>query len=278
MKETEKQMPEEKAGDENKVSRHREEENRFNQTEGLFQRRIPPLSKNSAGKKIPSLFLGGCILVLLLVVGGYFLFYRSEKLPLNKKVNPYLETQTSSPTPSLPEKKKISGSLLTKSEKVSQSVPSEKTEQVQGGNKGEKLQIKKAGETPQQISEGAKPEAEKPEATKPEAKKSEVAKPDKWTSFKPQGASLPIADPQGQYAILVGSFKTKENALDLRQKLQKKGYPVSNYPIDFSGKGGIWYRVIIGNYKDLKDAKEVASELKAKEKLPALLMKGYKFI
>jgi cell division septation protein DedD len=88
----------------------------------------------------------------------------------------------------------------------------------------------------------------------------------KRAAIKPKETPLPFPDFQEQYTILVGSFKSKENALALRQKFQNKGYPVYNYPIDFPGKGGIWYRVIIGNYKDLNNAKKMASELKAKEK------------
>jgi cell division septation protein DedD len=260
--------------------------NLFDQTQGLLRRRIPHLSKNSERKKTPHLFFGRCILILILAEGGYFLFYGSEgclflkqgNLPLNKKAIPDLESPAFASAPSFPEKKVISDPLLTKSEQISSSLLSEKSDPVQGGNKEEKLHAKQEKGSPQPIGGQARSETEKPETAKPEAKKSEVPKSLHGTSSHPTGASRHVPSFEGQFAVLVGSFKSKDNALALRQKLQNKGYPVANYPIEFPGKGGVWYRVIVGNYKDAQDAKKVASELKAKEKVPALLMKGYKFI
>ena len=83
---------------------------------------------------------------------------------------------------------------------------------------------------------------------------------------------LPSASPQGQYSIHVGSFRNKDNASDLSDRLKNKGYPVSFKFVEVLGKGG-WYRVKVGNYSNLEDTHQVALKLKTEEKTPAIILK-----
>jgi cell division septation protein DedD len=69
------------------------------------------------------------------------------------------------------------------------------------------------------------------------------------------------------YTIQVGAFPKKEQARKMANKLKKKGYPVyivsSNIPMK-----GMWHRVRVGHFQDLKKAKKFALTIEMKERLP----------
>jgi cell division protein FtsN len=76
----------------------------------------------------------------------------------------------------------------------------------------------------------------------------------------------------GDYTIQVSSFRSMEQASDLKGRLSKKGYTVYVQSVDLSDKG-TWHRVRIGNYRDKEGAERVASDLRSQESLPATVMK-----
>jgi septal ring-binding cell division protein DamX len=301
MEEAKKELPDEEPGDEKIVSPFREEENLFDQKEQLYQQEI---HRHSVGKKSSPLFISiGILVILVLIGGGYFYFVQSGEPSLLKKVKVALsKKETTSPqhvvSPQAPVDEKQNEppeTISTQPEEVKPPLVSEKTEEVLPKKTGaEKPEITKPA-TPKQKSKEpvAFPKSLKALVTKPEPQKEEAppvspapAKPQekpqmikasKGILSKTKEITLPAPTPAGQYSIMVGAFKVEGNARDLKDRLQRKGYPVTSYSIDLTGKGS-WYRVIVGNYADLKETRKIASTLKTEEKIPALIMKDGKYI
>jgi cell division septation protein DedD len=69
------------------------------------------------------------------------------------------------------------------------------------------------------------------------------------------------------YTLQVGAFQDKEQARKMANKLEEKGYPVyivsSNMPMK-----GMWHRVRVGHFQDIKDAKKLGLTIEMKERLP----------
>ncbi|MGD9060621.1 MAG: tetratricopeptide repeat protein [Desulfobacterales bacterium] len=66
------------------------------------------------------------------------------------------------------------------------------------------------------------------------------------------------------YTIQVSAFRDPQRSIQVARKLNTKGDPAYTSPVNISGKGK-WYRVYIGNYKDLADAKIAANDLKRRK-------------
>ena len=66
------------------------------------------------------------------------------------------------------------------------------------------------------------------------------------------------------YTIQVSAFRDPQQSIQVARKLNTKGDPAFTSPVDISGKGK-WYRVYIGNYKTLAEAKTAADELKRRK-------------
>jgi cell division septation protein DedD len=272
MEEAKKELPDEELGDEKTVPPLREEEYLFDQKEQLYQQEIP---RHSGGKKSSPLFVSiGILVILVLIGGGYFYFFQSGEPSLLKKVKIALSKKeitspqpvVSSPHVPVAEKQKEPPeTIFPQPEEVKPPLVSEKTEEVVPEALIAKSGPKKE-EAPPVSSAPAKPQ-EKPTNTK--ASKEALSKTKETT--------LPAPTPAGQYSLMVGAFKVEQNARDLQNTLQKKGYPVLSYLIDLPGKGS-WYRVIVGNYADVKEARKVASTLKSVEKVSALIMKDGKYL
>lgn len=81
---------------------------------------------------------------------------------------------------------------------------------------------------------------------------------------------LPAPSEDGRYSVHVGSFKVEANAFALRDKLQKKGYPVICALVSIPEKGD-WYRVRVGYYPGKGEASQVAARLQKEEKLSAVI-------
>ena len=68
------------------------------------------------------------------------------------------------------------------------------------------------------------------------------------------------------YTLQVGAFQDKEQAKKIANKLKKKGYPAyivsSNMPVK-----GMWHRVRVGHFQDLKEAKKFGLTIEMKERL-----------
>jgi cell division septation protein DedD len=76
----------------------------------------------------------------------------------------------------------------------------------------------------------------------------------------------------GDYTIQVSSFRSMDQASELKGRLSKKGYAAYVQSVDLSDKG-TWHRVRVGNYRDKDGAARVAGDLRSQESLPATVMK-----
>jgi cell division protein FtsN/Tfp pilus assembly protein PilF len=66
------------------------------------------------------------------------------------------------------------------------------------------------------------------------------------------------------YTIQVSSFRDPQQSMQVARKLNIKGDPAFTSPVDITGKGK-WYRVYIGNYGTLAEAKAAANDLKRRK-------------
>lgn len=118
-----------------------------------------------------------------------------------------------------------------------------------------------------------KPKTEKPKETKPEKRKSKeaVSKEKKSGTIKRELASheevkektktitVPT-EKEDLFYIQIGAYKFKNNALNIADAVNKKGYPsmvINPLPLDKKP----WYRVRVGGYKSREEAEEIRSKL-----------------
>jgi cell division septation protein DedD len=69
----------------------------------------------------------------------------------------------------------------------------------------------------------------------------------------------------GKYTVQVASFKKESEAQEFAEGLKSKGYPVFIKQAEIPGRG-IWYRVRIGTFKTIQEAKIYGNDLKKREK------------
>jgi len=84
-----------------------------------------------------------------------------------------------------------------------------------------------------------------------------AAAPKKKETLTPPVKPLP-------YTIQVSAFRDPQTSNQVARKLITGGHPAFTSPVDLSEKGK-WYRVYIGNYKTLADAKIAATDLKKRK-------------
>jgi cell division protein FtsN len=68
----------------------------------------------------------------------------------------------------------------------------------------------------------------------------------------------------------VGSFRAREEAERLRDRLTQKGYPVWVLPSVVVGQG-IWYRVRVGSFPDRAAADRAAQRLVTQERVSVMV-------
>ncbi len=91
------------------------------------------------------------------------------------------------------------------------------------------------------------------------------------TVAEPQPSSaLPEVSTHGHHAVQIGSFGVTGDAIALKKKMVKKGYPAYVVEADL-GKKGLWYRVRIGPYADVAAARTVQKQLEEKEKVKGFI-------
>jgi tetratricopeptide (TPR) repeat protein len=130
------------------------------------------------------------------------------------------------------------------------------------------------------INYASKPKTQKPaaapktkETAAPAIKPSPAVKAQKATTasktLKPAAAPktkktlTPPVKPL-PYTIQVSAFRDPQTSNQVARKLITGGHPAFTSPVDLSQKGK-WYRVYIGNYKTLADAKIAATDLKQRK-------------
>ena len=118
---------------------------------------------------------------------------------------------------------------------------------------------------------------ETPGPTKPEPAAAPAQQPvssAKPTESAPTRKSEPVATktpPElAEWAVQVGSFRNKPNALGLRDQLRKKGYDAYVDEVKLDGKP--LYRLRVGPVAKRPKAEELAHKLKSEEKMNALVV------
>lgn len=102
----------------------------------------------------------------------------------------------------------------------------------------------------------AKPAENKKEIkTAPEPVKPPVAQ--KNENVKPTQTSAP-----GKFAIQVSAWKLKSKADAEAGKIKSKGLNVKIVPISLPQKGGLWFRVMVGSYAGMEEAKRDLEKIK----------------
>jgi tetratricopeptide (TPR) repeat protein len=87
-----------------------------------------------------------------------------------------------------------------------------------------------------------------------------IAKRSKPAAMKHSAATIkPLP-----YTIQVSAFRDRQRSIQVARKLNTNGDPAYTCPVNISGKGK-WYRVYIGNYKTLVEAKTAANDLKQRK-------------
>ncbi|OAG28736.1 SPOR domain-containing protein [Thermodesulfatator autotrophicus] len=105
----------------------------------------------------------------------------------------------------------------------------------------------------------ATPAIPKP-ATKESSAKTKVS-PKKQETVKP-----PKQKPKTFYAVQVASLRSRADAEKFASYLRDKGYNVTIKKVTLPQKG-TWYRVYVGRFASLQEAKVFGEKIKAKEKL-----------
>jgi hypothetical protein len=90
---------------------------------------------------------------------------------------------------------------------------------------------------------------------------------------KPRGGEEKFAESAPskiRFTLQVGAFNNSEEAQKLVSQLQSRGYVA----YEITGKGaakGMWYRVRVGNFPSLQDARQFALMFEKKEKIKAVI-------
>ncbi|MFZ3135835.1 MAG: response regulator [Thermodesulfovibrionales bacterium] len=109
-------------------------------------------------------------------------------------------------------------------------------------------------------------------AVKPEPIQQEVPKQADEKS-KPIPSPATDAKPADKpLHVQIGVFKSRQNAESLTKKYKQLGYDA--FTIESSiEKKGIMYRVLIGNFKNKKEASQLADKIRTKEKINAVIFR-----
>ncbi len=107
-----------------------------------------------------------------------------------------------------------------------------------------------------------------------------AAKADPGSAPPPPEAVSPLSRPSetverdsaDRYRVQVGSFRKLDRARFLMNRLRERRYPAYLTQVLLPQKGGLWHRVIVGDYPDLETAQTTARTLRKRESLnPAIV-------
>jgi cell division septation protein DedD len=88
----------------------------------------------------------------------------------------------------------------------------------------------------------------------------------------PPGEDVRITAQPSKYALQLGSYKSRSQAEEMQSELKKKGYQAYILEASIPEKG-TWYRVKVGDYEDLEEVRQAASDLKQKEGVSVMITK-----
>jgi cell division septation protein DedD len=125
-----------------------------------------------------------------------------------------------------------------------------------------------------EVTRSSEPPEAAPKVDKVEEKREVEPRRLAITESKPKApAATRVSLSQNRdYTIQVSSFRSMDQASELKGRLSKKGYAAYVQSVDLNDKG-TWHRVRIGNYRDKDGAERIASDLRTRESLPATVMK-----
>jgi DNA-binding response OmpR family regulator len=109
--------------------------------------------------------------------------------------------------------------------------------------------------------------AVKPEPVQQEVPKqaTEKSKPVPSTATDAKHADKPLH-------VQIGVFKSRQNAESLTKKYKQLGYDAYTFESSIEKKG-IIYRVLIGNFKNKKEASQLADKIRTREKINAVIFR-----
>jgi cell division septation protein DedD len=73
--------------------------------------------------------------------------------------------------------------------------------------------------------------------------------------------------------VQIGVFKSRQNAESLTKKYKQLGYDAFTLESSIEKKG-IMYRVLIGNFKNKKEASQLADKIRNSEKINAVIFRN----
>jgi len=120
---------------------------------------------------------------------------------------------------------------------------------------------------PAQQPVGTTATAVKPEPVQQEVPKqaNEKSKPVPSTATDEKHADKPLH-------VQIGVFKSRQNAESLTKKYKQLGYDAYNLESSIEKKG-IMYRVLIGNFKNKKEASQLTDKIRTREKINAVIFR-----
>ena len=224
----------------------------------------------------------GVAAVMILILAA-FLFYERDSSP-DRKVQPPAATKPVQPsqqqtvnagTPQEPQKPEQSPG-----QSAVQPVPKADVPSPAPGS-----EPKVAASKPEAKVAAPKPEP-KVALPKPEVKATVPKSEAKVAATKPEaGAGVPKPEPKvpatkseakasakGMYSAQMGAFKSEKNAETLTKKYKEKGYEAFVYKTGTKDTEP-FYRVLIGKFKDKKEALQIVKSISAKEGVQAILFR-----
>ncbi|MBN1255931.1 MAG: SPOR domain-containing protein [Deltaproteobacteria bacterium] len=118
--------------------------------------------------------------------------------------------------------------------------------------------------TKKELTEKETPKEETPAKKEVATKKEEVKTPPP-THTKVEELKKATAEKEF-FFVQIASFREKETAEGLRDRLAKEGYTVNVTPVQIEGLG-LWYRVRLGGYTTLQEAQEVQKRIAVEENI-----------
>ncbi|NPA94426.1 MAG: SPOR domain-containing protein, partial [Thermodesulfobacteria bacterium] len=123
------------------------------------------------------------------------------------------------------------------------------------------------------VTEATKQAKEQTQAVKTEAKKKETSvKKAAKKEVKTEKIVKKATETTRPFALQIASYRTMAQAKKEASRWKKKGYYVRIRRADL-GRKGIWYRVYLGRYKSLEEAKRASIKLASKEGIRSYVTK-----
>lgn len=235
---------------------------------------VPGVTAAPAGTKSLAItaFLGAVLLLGVAAAGLYYLKYRpSGPPPEGLAQKPLLLPRPHAPAPT----------YKTASEEKPQAPAAAPTgTALQAGQQAPQAAEPGIPTTPPEPAVAAPPEEEQPASTQRQAGAptddrqpgKKQAAPMQQPPVEKAPAPAAAAAPAGRYELLCGSFKSRQAALSIVEKLKRNNYAAFLERADL-GQRGVWYRAKISGFSSRNMAEKVRAELKSSLNIDSLAKK-----